>query len=458
MLSVHTSPLAQLGGKEAGGMNVYVRELARELGRRNVAVDIFTRSQKRGEPQITEIGANARVVTLRTGPAAPYDKNLVLDYLPEFVGRVRCFADDEDLQYDLIHSHYWVSGVAALELRKMWGTPIIQMFHTLGAMKNQVAKSASWGETDERGAIEGQLLREADAIVAATPLDRDQMIWNYAARAERIVVIPCGVDTTTFHPTPQAEARAALHLPQQPARLVLFVGRIEPLKGIDTLLRATERMVQERPAWRDDLHVLVVGGDRGSKDDQWAGEQQRLDSLAQSLGIRDNVHFVGAQPQSQLPLLYSATDVVAVPSHYESFGLVSLEAQASGAPVVASRVGGLQYTIQDGVSGFLVPYDDPDAFAGRIAQLLDDDALRQSMQAAAVLNAERYAWPRVTNELLELYTRVERLRSPVHTIAPLGISNPVQAPKALSPACATCEADKLPVPCPLLEACPVQGS
>ncbi|MBA3948114.1 MAG: glycosyltransferase, partial [Herpetosiphonaceae bacterium] len=224
MLSVHTSPLAQLGGKEAGGMNVYVRELARELGRRNVAVDIFTRSQKRGEPQITEIGANARVVTLRTGPAAPYDKNWVLDYLPEFVGRVRCFADDEDLQYDLIHSHYWVSGVAALELRKMWGTPVIQMFHTLGAMKNQVAKAASWSETDERIVIEGQLLREADAIVAATPLDRNQMIWNYAAQAERIIVIPCGVDTTTFHPTPQAEARAVLHLPKHPTKLVLFVG------------------------------------------------------------------------------------------------------------------------------------------------------------------------------------------------------------------------------------------
>ncbi len=440
-------------------MNVYVRELARELGRRNVAVDIFTRSQKRGEPQITEIGANARVVTLRTGPAAPYDKNWVLDYLPEFVGRVRCFADDEDLQYDLIHSHYWVSGVAALELRKMWGTPVIQMFHTLGAMKNQVAKAASWSETDERIVIEGQLLREADAIVAATPLDRNQMIWNYAAQAERIIVIPCGVDTTTFHPTPQAEARAVLHLPQHPTKLVLFVGRIEPLKGIDTLLRATERIVRERSAWRDDLHVLIVGGDQHSKNDQWAGEQQRLHSLAQSLGVGNNVHFVGSRPQSQLPFLYSAADVVAVPSHYESFGLVPLEAQASGVPVVASRVGGLQYTIKDGVSGFLVPYNDPNAFADRIVQLLDDDALRQRMQLAAVVNAERYAWPRVTNELLELYARVEQLRSPVHVIAPLGISNPVPLPKpkALSPACTTCEADKLPVPCPLLEACPVRG-
>ncbi|GAC1644043.1 MAG: hypothetical protein NVS4B8_14450 [Herpetosiphon sp.] len=245
-------------------MNVYVKELAKELGRRGIAVDIFTRSQRRDEPQITVISPLARVITLRTGPAAPYDKNWVLAYLPEFIGRVRCFADDQDLHYDVIHSHYWVSGVAALELRNMWGAPVVHMFHTLGAMKNQVAKSVAWGETDERIAIEGRLMREADAVVAATPLDRDQMVWHYGADVRKMKVIPCGVDTTTFRPLDQEAARRTLHFPVAPAKIVVFVGRIEPLKGIDTLLQATALLLGRRTDLQPLLRVLIVGGDRRS--------------------------------------------------------------------------------------------------------------------------------------------------------------------------------------------------
>ncbi len=450
MLSVHSSPLAMLGGKEAGGMNVYVRDLARELGRRNVAVDVFTRTQRRGEATITPLGPNARVVTLRNGPPTPYDKNWVLDYLPEFVGRVRCFAEGEDIQYDLIHSHYWVSGMAALELRKMWGTPIIHMFHTLGALKNQVATTADWGETDERIQIEGRLLREADAIVAATPLDQQQMLWNYAADASRITVIPCGVDTERFAPQPQALARQALALPPLPAKIVLFVGRIEPLKGIDTLIRAVGLVAAHHPEWRSELGLLIVGGDSGAGNDPWSGEQRRLRALVDELGLADVVLFVGARPQSELALLYSAADVVAVPSHYKSFGLVPIEAQSSGTPVVASKVGGLQYTVADGTSGLLAPFDDPAAFAAHIERILADPALRQRMSVAAVENARQFAWPQVAEQMLTLYGKVEKLRSPIHTIAPLRAVTP--------PTCATCEAAKLAVPCPLLETCPTLGA
>jgi D-inositol-3-phosphate glycosyltransferase len=421
MLAVHSSPLATLGGKEAGGMNVYVRELARELGRRGVAVDIFTRAQRRSEPQIVELGPNARVVTLRTGPAAPYDKNWVLDYLPEFVKRIRCFADGQDLSYDLIHSHYWLSGVAALELRNMWGVPVVHMFHTLGAMKNQIATTPVWGESGERIAIEGRLLREVDMIVAATRLDRAQMQFHYGTEAERVVVIPCGVDTTTFRPYDQTVARQRLGLAAEPTKIVLFVGRIEPLKGLDTLIRAMAILADRGDVSRSELQLLVVGGDAHAHADQWGGEERRLRALVQALGITEIVQFIGSRTQGQLPLLYSAADVVAVPSHYESFGLVALEAQACGTPVVASRVGGLTFTVEDGVSGFLEPWNDPSAFAGRIEELLLHEELRKTMGAQAIVNARQYAWPHIAERVLDLYQMVEHQRKPAHAIIPLRI-------------------------------------
>ncbi len=422
MLAVHSSPLATLGGKEAGGMNVYVRELARELGRRGIAVDIFTRSQRKGEPQIVEIGPNARVVTLRTGPAAPYDKNWVLDYLPEFVGRIRCFADGQDLQYDIVHSHYWLSGVAALELRKMWNMPVVHMFHTLGAMKNQVAQAALWGESDERVRIEGRLLREADMIVAATPLDRAQMQFHYNVEGTGVAVVPCGVDTTTFRPYDQAEARRRVGLPAKPAKIVLFVGRIEPLKGLDTLLNAMGVLQTEQNAdHRTMPQLVVVGGDAHAGEDQWGSEERRLRQMVSELGLSDVVHFIGSRPQAQLPLLYSAADVVAVPSHYESFGLVALEAQACGTPVVASKVGGLTYTIQDGVSGFLEPWNDPTAFARRIRQLVEHEGLREEMGANAIINAQSYTWPRIADRMLDLYESVQHRRKPARNIVPLRV-------------------------------------
>ena len=421
MLAVHSSPLAKLGGREAGGMNVYVRELARELGQRGVAVDMFTRSQRRGEPTITEIGANIRLITVRTGPAAPYNKNWVLDYLPEFVSRVRCFAEGNDLHYDVIHSHYWLSGLAALELRKLWNVPVVHMFHTLGAMKNQVATAALWAESDDRIRIERQLLRDADAIVAATPLDRAQMVHHYNVDTDRIMVIPGGVDTITFRPHDQHDARARLGLPAQPNKIVLFVGRIEPLKGLDTLIRAAKLLIDEQPALRHALNVMVVGGDAQAGSDQWSGEERRVRALVDELGIADQVAFVGSRPQAQLPLLYSAADVVAVPSHYESFGLVALEAQACGTPVVASRVGGLTYTVQDGVSGSLVPFDQPEAFANALGELVLHEGLREEMGAHAIANARAYGWNIIADRMLRLYDSLLLQRQPTPLMLPLSI-------------------------------------
>ncbi|NTV64096.1 MAG: glycosyltransferase family 1 protein, partial [Oscillochloris sp.] len=389
MLSVHSSPLARLGGKEAGGMNVYVRELARELGSRGVPVDIFTRSQNPRLPLIEPLSCGVRVINLHTGPAVPYEKDWVLTYLPEFVSRVRCFAEGEDLSYDLIHSHYWLSGEAALRLRRSWGVPVLHMFHTLGAMKNSIARSREEVETSQRIAIERQLMHEVDAVVAATTLDRAQMVWNYAAEAERIRVVPCGVDLRRFQPQPQAEARRRLGLSAD-EDLLLCVGRMEPLKGMDALIRALALLAERDPSGRSRRRVLLIGGDDESRPDEWNAEQRRLDVLRHELGVADRVSFLGTRQQEQLPDYFAAADVVAVPSHYESFGMAALEALASGAAVAASNVGGLALTIEDGRSGLLFPPDDHVALADVIARLLGDLAYAEQLRAGARRRANEY--------------------------------------------------------------------
>lgn len=411
MLSVHSSPLARLGGKEAGGMNVYVRELSREFGRRGILVDIFTRAQERAAPPVVQIDRGVRLIHVRAGPSMPYDKNRLLDYLPEFIGRVRCFADGEDLHYDVIHSHYWVSGEAALTLRRSWGAPVVHMFHTLGAMKNQVARSVEERENPQRMAIEGRILREADIIVAATPLDRAQMVWHYSADAEKIRVVPAGVDLRRFQPRDPIAARMALDLPLHPHRVILLVARIEPLKGIDALIEASALILQRHPEWRDSLTVLIVGGGNEAERASWNTEQYRLDALRRRLGVANTVRFAGAQPQDRLPLYYTAADVVAMPSHYESFGMAALEAMACGRPVVATNAGGPAYIVEDGVSGLLTPPADSVTLANHLERLLQNDAERAAMGAAAHERALRFGWEHVACDILDICRDLLRQRS-----------------------------------------------
>ncbi|PDV96968.1 glycosyltransferase [Candidatus Chloroploca asiatica] len=415
MLSVHSSPLARLGGKEAGGMNVYVRELARELGRRGIPVDIFTRTQSRATPTIEPLSCGVRVINLHAGPAAPYDKNLVQVHLPEFVSRVRCFADGEDLSYDVIHSHYWLSGEAALRLRRSWGVPIVHMFHTLGALKNSVARSKEETETNQRIAIERRLMHEVDAVIAATSLDRAQMVWNYGAEADRINVTPCGVDLKRFQPSDQAAARQRLGLPAN-ERLLLCAGRMEPLKGMDALIRALALLREQGRPDADALRVVLIGGEPETRPQAWNAEQRRLDALRTHLGVADQVRFLGAQPQELLPTYFAAADLVAVPSHYESFGLVALEAMASGVPVIASNAGGLALTIEDGRSGLLVPPNDHHALAERIAWVLDRPLLAAQLRAGAHQRATEYGWPGIARRMSSIYETLVRERQHARTL------------------------------------------
>jgi D-inositol-3-phosphate glycosyltransferase len=405
LLSIHSSPLARLGGKEAGGMNVYVRESARELGRRGVAVDIFTRRQERTLPDVVPLGENVRVFHVRAGPPQPYDKNLILNHLTEMVEQIGQEAAKQEQPYHLIHSHYWVSGEVALRLRQQWRVPVVQMFHTLGAMKNRVARSSEEAETLRRVAIERRLLHAVDAVVAATPPDATQMVEHYGAEAGRLHIIPCGVDVRHFFPQSQSAARERLGLPQA-QRLLLCIGRMEPLKGMDCLIRALALLHHAAPHWREMLRVLLIGGEPEERPDAWNSEQHRLAALREECGVAAHVAFLGAQPHELLPTWYAAVDVVVVPSHYESFGMVALEAMACGTPVVASRVGGLMYTIEDGRSGVLVPPDDPHTLAHHVQALLSSRASSDVLRAGARQRAEAYGWEQITQELCCLYNEL----------------------------------------------------
>ena len=393
MLSVHTCPLAALGGKETGGMNVYVRELARALARMGAGVDVFTRSQNPAIPRVVRLADRARVIHLPAGPEAPMARERIYHHLDEFAAGVEAWRLADGVEYDVLHGHYWLSGVVGLALRARWGVPLVQMFHTLGALKNGAAVAAE-REPALRVAEERRIVGAADRLVAANVIEQDGLVAAYGADAERVAVIPCGVDTDLFTPGDTAAARAALGLEAGP--LLLYVGRIAPIKGLETLLDAVGCLRGAGTPAR----LIVVGGEADEPAD---GHEADVRRRAAALGLGDAVTFVGAQPQERLRDWYVATDVTVLPSYYESFGMVALEAMACGSPVVASRVGGLQTTVRDGVTGLLVPEQDPCALAETITRVLGDGALRWRLGREGLRWAAQHRWPCVGEAVCREY-------------------------------------------------------
>jgi D-inositol-3-phosphate glycosyltransferase len=400
VLSAHTCPLAPLGGWETGGMNVYVRELGRALAARGVAVDIFTRRQSADVADVVEYEPGARVVHIDAGPHRHVDKYDVLDYLPDFACGIQRFRALTGATYDLIHSHYWLSGRLGLLFADRWGVPLVSTFHTLAQLKNRVAETAAEREQAVRFDIERRTMAGSDRVVALTAVDRQHMVRHYATLAP-IDVIPGGVDLARFSPRPRLEARQALGL-QASSRILLFVGRIQRLKGLEVLLRAFARL--------DDLdaRLVVVGGQRGTGHE--SREIGRVQNLAAKLGMEDRTRFVGAVAHEQLPLYYSAADVTVMPSSYESFGLVAVESLACGTPVVATRVGGLSSLVRDGETGLLVPWRDAELFADRLRQILTDQPLRQHLASNARESVLRFSWERIADEHLAVYAQVRSAR------------------------------------------------
>ncbi|RMF00740.1 MAG: glycosyltransferase family 1 protein [Chloroflexi bacterium] len=411
MLSVHTSPLAKLGQKKTGGMNVYVRDFTRELVRRGIQVDVFTRAASAEAPYIEyDPACGCRVIHIPAGPRRSIANDDIANYLDEFAAGVLQFAHDYSLRYDLIHAHYWLSGVVAGKLRAAWGPiPIVQMYHTLGHMKNQIAQSPAELAAPVRLMGEAHAARVADILVAATPAEESQLVELYGADPAKIEVIPPGVDLSRFEPIRPCVARRRLGLPAN-KRLVLFVGRIEPLKGVDSLLQATAILKERQPDLMTGVRVGIIGGNPAAPD----AELARLQTLHAQLQLDSTAEFLGAKDQSLLPDYYAAADLVVMPSRYESFGMVALEAMAVGTPVIASRVGGLAHLVQNGQTGYLTPPNCPQALAERMWQVLSDADLRARLGQQAREHARRFEWSQVVDRMLHLYAT---LAEPVEQLA-----------------------------------------
>lgn len=408
MISYHTCPLATLGGKDTGGMNVYVRDLTRELGRLGVHVDVFTRSQDEHVPHVVhELGYGNRVVHIPAGPEEPRSKSDIAKYIPEFAEGVLKFAADKGIAYDVIHSHYWMSGLAAEMLSDAWGgTPIVHMFHTLGEMKNRVARSEDERAGDDRLNGERRVLRRANRIVVATLAEMTQLRFLYRADPTRMTVIPPGVDTGHFYPIPPDEAKRFIGLNPED-RMILFVGRIEPLKGVDTLIQAVASFDGELSGIGHPVHLAIIGGEPDVTPENMTEEMMRLQKLCDELCMGGMVVFLGKRAQDTLPYYYSAAEVLVMPSLYESFGMVALEAMSCGTPVIASEVGGLGYLVQDGVTGYTVPDGDPEAIREKLTVLLGDSHLRLRMGERAATYAKDYDWEKIAGEILSLYESVQ---------------------------------------------------
>ncbi len=405
MLSYHTCPLATLGGKDTGGMNVYVRDLTCELGRLGIHVDVFTRSQDEHVPHVLhDLGFGNRVVHIPAGPEAPQSKSDIAKYIPEFAEGVRQFAAEKGIKYDVIHSHYWMSGLAAEILSNAWGgIPVVHMFHTLGEMKNRVARSEDEKAGEDRLNGERQVLGRAKRIIVATLAELTQLRFLYRAEARKMTVIPPGVDTSHFYPIPADEAKQYIGLRPE-NRMVLFVGRIEPLKGIDTLIQAMACLGQQ--GMRRPVHLAIIGGDVDVSPEDMSDEMARLQKLCDELCMGGMVVFLGKRGQDTLPYYYSAAEVVVMPSLYESFGMVALEAMACGTPVIASEVGGLGYLVQNGITGYTIPDSDPEALCEKLSHLLGNADLRNEMGRSAADYAADYAWHKIASQVIDVYREV----------------------------------------------------
>ena len=385
MLAAHSCPVGELGAKDTGGMSVYIREVARELSKQGHSVDVYTRVHDPSDPIMEGLGAGARLIHVKAGQPAKINKLEVYSYLPEFTRNLEAFRDRSGLTYDLIFSHYWMSGLVGEELQKLWHVPHVIMFHTMGLVKNAIGVGE--GDPPLRIDAEKKLVRSCQRIIAATDKGQAELERFYGVAADKISIVPCGVNMEMFRPVDRSAARQKLGLGDE--KVIVFVGRLDPLKGVERLVEALPRL-DNIPG----LRLIVIGGDEGSR-----GEVARLRRLSTDLGVQDKIDFRGTVPQEVLPYFYGATDACVVPSYYESFGLVALEALSCGTPVVASDVGDLEKIILPGKTGCVVRDNTPRALAGGIAHVLQWPARDMETLRRIRASVGRYSWAGVAGEI-----------------------------------------------------------
>jgi D-inositol-3-phosphate glycosyltransferase len=406
-VSVHASPLAALGSRENGGLNVYVGAVCEELSRRGVPTEVFTRRTDEAGPDRVRLAERSWVTRIKAGDPADAAKDDLFDLLPAFTQALLAEQERRGLAFRLVHSHYWLSGWVGRQLKAEWGIPWFHTAHTLARVKNERAADGAVLEPEHRIAVEQSVVRDADRLVASTMAEANDLVRLYGADWSRLTVIPPGVSLKLFGPRPTGELRSRLKLGN--ARVILFAGRFERLKGAETVLQAFAILQRERPVPQP-VALIMIGDDshNGALESRaQGGERRRLEALATQLGIGASTQFVGAVPQDALATYLSLADVCVVPSYSESFGLVALEAAACGTPVVAARVGGLPAIVKDGLTGYTLPSRDPRLYAERIGQLLQDDELRRCFSRRSRMVATQFTWERTVERLLDEYNRTE---------------------------------------------------
>ena len=401
---MHTSPTAALGHNTNGGLNVYVREVCAALSRRGVATDVFVRCAEGDPPLVEHLAPLSQVTYVPAGPGG-LDKYRLLDQVPSFTERLAELVEESSARYDVIYSHYWLSGLVACALRCRLRVPWAHTAHTLAVVKNHQLAPGAEPEPEIRVDLEGEISRCADLLVAHTRAEGDDLWRAYRVPRHRVAVVPPGVDLDAFRPEPREVARLLTGHPGR--RLFLFVGRLERLKGVDVVLRAFALLTAG--GCHPDARLLVVGEDSGSGG---GGERERLRRLAAELSLDDRVEFLGTIDQRRLPTYYAAAEACLMPSYSESFGLVGLEAQACGTALIASNVAGLSSVVRDGVTGYLVDGPDPVAYACRMGRLLEEPGLAEQMGKRGRRLAEGFSWERTTDQLLDHLSALAGSRQP----------------------------------------------
>jgi D-inositol-3-phosphate glycosyltransferase len=399
LISEHGDPAADIGREEAGGQNVYVRQVGEALAKLGWQVDMFTRKTNPNDPAIVQHSPHCRTVRLVAGPQEFIPRDQLFEYMPEFVEAfLKCQGKHH---YPLIHTNYWMSAWVGLQVKQSQNVQLVHTYHSLGAVKYQaVAQIPDIANT--RLAVERQILEQAQCVVATSPQEQE-VLRQLVSQQGRIEVIPCGTDIQNFHAIPKAEARMQLGLAAD-EQVVLYVGRFDQRKGIETLVRAVAQ-IKDQAAETANLRLVIVGGSEPGKSDGF--ERERISAIVETLGIAENTTFVGRVGHDRLPLYYTAADVCVIPSHYEPFGLVAIEAMACGTPVVASDVGGLKFTVVPEETGLLVPPQKVEAFAAAIDRVLSDDLWARKLRKRASERVQQnFSWAGVAAQLSDLYRRL----------------------------------------------------
>jgi D-inositol-3-phosphate glycosyltransferase len=399
IISYHTCPISDETDAEIGGMNIYVLELSKALAKKGYYLDIFTRSQSPESPRIVAVNDHLRVIHVPAGPEEPLSKKVIEEYIPEFVEYFFGFAEKENISYKFVSCHYYLSGIAGVAIKKQLRIPLIMTFHTLGLMKNLVARSDEEREPRERIETEQHLVKVSDQIIATSETDAQYIQYLYDGDPEKIAVLTPGVDLELFRPMDKVAAKKKIGADIN-KKMILFVGRIEPLKGIDVLLYSLKILLTARPDLK--LCVWIVGGDISQDTEEWPKELKKLSEIREELAIKASVKFVGRKKQQELPSYYNAADLMVMPSHYESFGITAVEAMACGVPVITTDVTGVSKLIDKEHSILITSANNPIGLAKRMKVLLCDEEEYKKASESVAQNVRDLSWDNAATQFVNL--------------------------------------------------------